>query len=75
MPVDLLVSRSDGAAKRAIADFVARITKKRLAAEYTDLISGFARAIADAKCPEIAGPGLNVQFPCRHEECHGCSMC
>ena len=33
------------------------------------------RAIADTNCPEVAGPGLNVRFPYRHEECHGCSMC
>jgi hypothetical protein len=74
MPVDLLVSWNDGAAKRH-RGFRRSDNQKGLAAEYTDLISGFARAIADAKCPEIAGPGLNVRFPYRHEECHGCSMC
>jgi hypothetical protein len=31
------------------------------------------RAIADTNCPEVAG--INVQFPDRHEECHGCPMC
>ena len=55
----------------AIVDFVARITKKGLAAKYTDLISGFARSTADTNCPEGAGPGLTCKFPDGHEECHG----
>jgi hypothetical protein len=72
MPADLLVSWNDGAAKRT-RGFRRAGNQKGLAAEYTDLISGFARSTANTNCPEV--DGLNVQFPYEHEECHGCGMC